>query len=625
VDVLLAPAYLSKQTLWKEKSMLKICFSETPSEERWTLHGRLTAPWIRVLRAYWKKNHRSGKQRACIVDLNEITSIDKSGERFLLLLVREGAQCIATGVYIKHVLKQLTTKGKGSVLKRLAGFFLAAVIAAFAVRFGAECIATGVYIKHGLEQLAIKGKGSVLNRLTGFLFAAVVAVFAVLIGGTTAKAQNTAVTGSVPSGLASDQVLQLTLRDAVNMASRYNLGAIESGQNAQIARGQRLLALSNLLPQVSAGASENVQQVNLATFGLNGLKTGIPTVVGPFSYSSVDARVSQTLFSYESIQRFRAARTAEQAAQLSYQDILDVVTLTVGNAYLQIIEADSRIKAQEAQVQNARALYDRAVDQVQAGTAPRIDATRTEVQLHTEEYNLSIARNNFALAKLALGRAIGLPLGQEFGLADTLPYSDITPLRVDDALQIAFKSRTDFRSALDSQKAAAQALSAAKGERYPTVAANGSYGDIGPTFGNSHGDFAFQVGIRVPLFTGGRIKGDITQAEAELRQRKAEAENVRGQIDQDIRTALLNLNAAKEQVEVAKQNVELANESLARSKDRFTSGVTDSVEVVQAEQALASANDQYITSLYNHNFAKLSLARALGVARTNYGQYLGGK
>jgi outer membrane protein TolC len=605
--------------------MSKIRFRETPSEERWTLHGRLTAPWVGELRTWWKKNHGRDKQRACIVDLNEIKFIDKSGERLLRAMVKERAQFIACGIYIKHVLEKLTSKGKGSALNRFGGFFLAAVVAAFAVRFGAECIATGVYIKRIFEQLTTKGKSSVLNRLTGFFFAAVVAVFAVLIGGATAKAQNTAVTGSVPSGLASDQVLQLTLRDAVNTALRYNLGAIESGQNAQIARGQRLLALSNLLPQVSAGASENVQQVNLATFGLNGLKTGIPTVVGPFSYSSVDASISQTLFSYESIQRFRAARTAEQAAQLSYQDILDVVTLTVGNAYLQIIEADSRIKAQEAQVQNARALYDRAVDQVQAGTAPRIEATRTEVQLHTEEYNLSIARNNFEVAKLALGRAIGLPLGQQFELADALPYSDISPLSVDEALQIAYKSRNDFRSALATQKAAAQTLSATKGERYPVVAVNGDYGDIGSTFGHSHGDFTFQAGIRVPLFTGGRIKGDITQAEAELRQRKAETENLRGQIDYDVRTAFLNLNAAKEQVAVAKQNVELANESLARSKDRFTSGVTDSVEVVQAEQSLASANDQYITSLYNHNFSKLSLARGLGVARTNYEQYLGAK
>jgi outer membrane protein TolC len=599
----------------EENSMLKISFSETPSEERWILQGRLTAPWFRELRACWKKKHRRDNQRACIVDLNEITFIDKSGERLLRVLVREGAQCIATGVYVKHVLEHLTTKGKGSVLNQLTGFFLAAVVGAFAVRFGAECLASGAYIKHVFQQLTNKGKSSVRNRLTGFFFAAAMAVFGLFIGGTSAKAQNTAVTGSVPSGPASDQVLRLTLRDAIKMALRYNLGAIESGQNAQIARGQRLLALGNLLPQVSAGASETVQQLNLGTLGLSGLNVpGIPTVVGPFSYSSVDASISQTLFSYEFIQRFRAARTAEQAAQLSYQDILDVVTLTVGNAYLRIIEADSRIKAQEAQVQNARALYDRAVDQVQAGTAPRIDATRTEVQLHTEEYNLSIARNNFQVAKLALGRAIGLPLGQQFELADTFPYSDITPLGVDDALQVAFKSRSDFRAALDSQKSAAQTLSAAKGERYPTVAVNGDYGDIGPTLRHSHGDFTFQAGVRVPLFTGGRIKGDITQAEAELRQRKAEAENVRGQIDYDVRTAFLNLNAAKEQVTVAKQNVELANENLARSKDRFSSGVTDSVEVVQAEQSLASANDQYITSLYNHNFSKLSLARALGVA-----------
>jgi outer membrane protein TolC/anti-anti-sigma regulatory factor len=554
--------------------MLKISFSETPTEEKWILEGHLSGAWVRELRANWKTHHRTNKKRACIVHLNEVTFIDKTGERLLLALRNEGAQFILGGCYVRHIVERLKVRRKRQISNLLASFFVVFVLVV--------CDATGT------------------------------------------RGQNTTALGSVPSGPAGDELVQLTLRDAIKMALRYNLGAIESGQNAQIARGQRLLALSNLLPQVSAGASENVQQLNLATFGLNGLK-GIPNVVGPFSYSSVDANVSQTLFSYESIQRFRAARTAEQAAQLSYQDILDVVTLTVGNGYLRIIEADSRIKAQEAQVQNARALYDRAADQLRAGTAPRIDATRTEVQLHTEEYNLSIARNNFALAKLALGRAIGLPLGQEFELADTLPYSDITPVSVDDALQIASKSRSDFRSALDSQKAAAQALSAAKGERYPTVAANGSYGDIGSTFGNSHGDFTFQAGIRVPLFTGGRIKGDITQAEAELRQRKAEAENIRGQIDQDIRTAFLNLNAAKEQVEVAKQNVELANESLARSKDRFTSGVTDSVEVVQAEQALASANDQYITSLYDHNFAKLSLARALGVARTNYQQYLGGK
>jgi Outer membrane efflux protein/Carboxypeptidase regulatory-like domain len=210
-------------------------------------------------------------------------------------------------------------------------------------------------------------------------------------------------------------------------------------------------------------------------------------------------------------------------------------------------------------------------------------------------------------------------------LADQLPYSDIDAPTVEEALQTAYKSRSDFRATLDSQKAAQQTLSAAKGERYPVVAMNGDYSDLGTTFGHSHGNFDFQAGVSVPLFTGGRIKGDITQAEAALRQRKAEAENARGQLDYDVRTAFLNLNAAKEQVDVAQKNAALANENLARSRDRFTSGVTDSVGVVQSEQSLASANDQYITSVYDHNLAKLFLARAIGVARTSYSQYLGGK
>jgi len=438
------------------------------------------------------------------------------------------------------------------------------------------------------------------------------------------RVQGTVFAGSVPSGPATTEVLHLTLRDAVSRALRYNLGTIESGENVTTARGQRLLALSNLLPQISAGVSANVDQTSLASFGIKNVP-GLPNVLGPYSYSSADATVSATLFNFSSIQRFRAARTAEQAARLSYQDTLDAVTLAVGNAYLEVIESASRIEAQQAQVRNAQALYDQALDSFQAGTAPKIDVTRTEVQLHTEQYNLSVARNNFEVAKLNLARAIGLPLGQQFDLADTLPYADINPPTMDEALKTAYNARSDFRSALDSQKAAERDLSAAKGERYPVVAMNGSYSDIGTTFGHSNGDFSVQAGVRVPLFTGGRIKGDITQAEASLRQRKAEAENIRGQVDYDVRTAFLNLNASKEQVDVGRRNVDLANESLARSKDRFTSGVTDSVEVVQAEQALASANDQYITGVYNHSLAKLALARALGVARTDYSQYLGRK
>jgi hypothetical protein len=182
-------------------------------------------------------------------------------------------------------------------------------------------------------------------RLSGAVFVAVAGLSFV----TTAPSQNTAVMASVPNGTASNEMLRLTLRDAINMALRYNLGAIESGENAQMARGQRLIALSYLLPQVSAGLSETVGQTSLATFGVKN-SPFVPNILGPYAYGKVDASLSQTLFSLESVQRFRSARTAEQAAQLSYQDILDVVTLTVGNAYLQVIETNSRIEAQQAQI-----------------------------------------------------------------------------------------------------------------------------------------------------------------------------------------------------------------------------------------------------------------------------------
>ena len=432
--------------------------------------------------------------------------------------------------------------------------------------------------------------------------------------------QSIAILGSVPSGPPSSEIRKLTLRDAINLAIRFNLGQIEGVEDVHAARGQRLRALSGLLPQVNVGVAENVEQISTSALGIK--LPSVPSVVGPFSYSTAEATLTQTLFSVPSIQRFRAARTAEEAAQLSYNDTLDVITLSVGNSYLRVIEAASRIEASEAQVRNAQAIYDQAVEELHAGTNPKIDVTRSGVQLHTEQYNLSVARNDLAIAKLNLGRAIGLPLGQQFEIAESIPYGDISPPTLEDALAQAYRSRNDFRASLVNVKAAQKNLAAARGQRFPVVAVSGDYGVQGPTFGHSNGVFGFQAGLSVPVFTGERIKGEVTVAESELRQRKAEAENLRGQIDYDVRTAYLNLQAAGEQVSVARQNVDLANENLDRSKERFTAGVTDSVEVVQAQQSLAVANDQYIASLYSHNLAKLELARALGVARTGFSQYL---
>jgi outer membrane protein TolC len=441
----------------------------------------------------------------------------------------------------------------------------------------------------------------------------------------TAQSAGSQISGSVPTGEASSEIRHLTLHDAIEMAIHYNLGAIESEESARTAHGQRLQALSALLPQVGVGVSYNNAQVTSASLGFSSAPIlPIPPVIGPFHYSTATASVSQIVLNVESIRRLQAAQTAEQAAQLSYDDMLDLVTLAVGNGYLQVLNAASRIDVTEAQVRNAQALYDQALEAFDAGISPKIDVTRTSVQLHTEQFDLTVARNNLAIAKLNLARAIGLPLGQAFDLVDRLPYADLDPQSVDDALRRAFSTRADYRSTEQAVESAQHQLAAVRAQRYPALAVNGDYGRQGVTLGSSRNIFAVQAAVSVPVFTSGRIESEVTQAEAALQQRQAERENLRGQIDYDVRTALFNLQAATEQVAVARENVDLANESLGRSQERFAAGVTDSVEVVQAQQSLSSANDQYITGTYSHNLAKLQLARAIGVARTSYGQYLTG-
>jgi outer membrane protein TolC len=430
---------------------------------------------------------------------------------------------------------------------------------------------------------------------------------------------------SVPIGVATGDVRHLTFADAIDTALRYNLGAVESAETARAARGVRLQALSALLPQIGFGASYDREQLTAAALGFKPSSAfPIPAIIGPFTYGTVAGSVNQAVLNIESLRRLRAAETAEQAAVLSHDDVLDLVTLVVGAAYLQVIDAESRIEATEAQVRNAQALYDQAADALEAGTSAKIDVTRTSVQLHTEQFNLTVARNNMAIAKLNLARAIGLPLGQAFDLIDRLPYADLDPQNVEATLRTAYEARADFRAAERAVESAEHQLSSIHAQHYPVLAVDGHYGGQGVNFASLRTIFGVQASINVPVFTGGRIGSVVTQAEAVLRQRQAERENLRGQIDYDVRTALLNLQAAKEQVAVARENVELADENLARARERFAAGVTDSVEVVQAQQSLSSANDQLIFGTYSHSLAKLQLARATGAAHTGYSQYLSG-
>jgi outer membrane protein TolC len=375
-----------------------------------------------------------------------------------------------------------------------------------------------------------------------------------------------------------------------------------------------LQSLSALLPQLTGEVSENVQQIDLKARGIDFHLPGFstPTIVSPFDYTDARAYASFSVFDYSLRKSYRAAQEGERAAQLSFKDARDLVVQSVANAYLLVIAGSSRVQALRAQVQTDEAVYDRTADQKRAGTAAAIDVLRAHVELQQEQQQLIAQENQVAKDKLALGRVIGLPAGQQFTIADTEPYSPLAAMTPDQALRAAYKDRADFQSAQASVRAAEDSVGAARAERYPNLGVAADYGDVGTTPASSNGTFTFQAFAKFNIFDGGRISADIIQAKAALKQRRDQLADLRGQIDYQVRAALLDIQSAAQLVAVAKNNLELANQTLAQAEDRFASGVTDTVEVVQAQGSVAVANDNLISALYAHNLSKVELARALG-------------
>lgn len=427
--------------------------------------------------------------------------------------------------------------------------------------------------------------------------------------------------GSVPAKLVPG-VMRISLRDAIDRGLKQNLGLLLSSADVRSARGQRWEQLSALLPHVTATPYVDASQINLNELGLTFSIPGLnfPSSI-PFSYFDARVNVTQTLFDWKSINATRAANQSLQSAEYTYKDARDLVVLAVGYTYLQAIADEARIQTAEAQVKTAQALYDQASDQVTAGTSPAIDALRAKVEFQTRQQQLIQARNNFAIQKLTVARVIGLAPGQEFEFTDKSPYQPFEGITIDEALKRAYSSRSDYQAAITDTRAAQLSRKAAVAGYFPSLSFNADYGAAG-----AHPSTATQVydvrgTLTVPIFQGGSVHAAVLQADARLEQSRERLENLRAQIDSDVRTALLNLQSSADQVNVARSNIDLAEETLAQSRDRFTAGVTDTVEVVQSQETVASAHEQYISSLYSYNLAKISLARALGVAEESVKEY----
>ncbi len=429
--------------------------------------------------------------------------------------------------------------------------------------------------------------------------------------------------GSLIEGKSTGTTIDLSLDDAIRRGLRTNLGIILQASNQKNANGQRLEQLQALLPTVSAAASIEVEQVNLAAFGLK--FPGINPIIGPFQVVDFRAYLTQNLVNIQSLEQYLASKHNFQSAKLSAEDARDMVVLTVGNAYLLTIADASRIEAVNAELATAKLTLDQAVASHEAGVSPRIDVLRAQVDYQNEQQNLISATNQLAKDKLALARTIGLPLDQDFRLTDTAPFAPLDQMDPQQAFNRAIAARKDLAASAEGVKAAQAGKKAATADQFPVAAVSGDFGDLGTTPGHSHGTYTATGEITAPILQIARTRGERDVADAQFETARARLSDQVQQVNQDVRNSLLDIQAAAKLVETTRSNVDLAREELSEAQQRFRAGVSDNLPVSQAQAQTEQANNQYISALYQHNVAKLSLARALGVAQTNYKDYLGGK
>ena len=429
--------------------------------------------------------------------------------------------------------------------------------------------------------------------------------------------------GSIVEGKSTGTVMDLSLDDAIRRGLRNNLGIILQGSNQQNANGQRLEELQALLPTATGAASVNVQQVNLAAYGLK--FPGLNPIIGPFQVVDFRGYLTQNLANVSALQNYISAKHNFASAKLTAQDARDLVVLTVGNAYLLCIADNARVEAVTAELATAKVSLDQAVAAHDAGTSPKLDVLRAQVDYQNEQQTLISAKNQLAKDKLALARTIGLPLDQEFRLTDTVPYAAFNEVDPQVAFEQALKTRKDLQAQGEQVKAASAQKTSAWAYQLPVVSFTGDYGDLGTTPGHSHGSFSATGQVTVPVLQIAKTKGQEEVASAQYEQERARLADQLQQVNQDVRDNILDIQAAAKLVEATHSNVELAQEALSEAQQRFKAGVSDNLAVSQAQSQTEQANDQYISALYQHNVAKLSLARALGAAQTNYKDYLGGK
>ena len=430
--------------------------------------------------------------------------------------------------------------------------------------------------------------------------------------------------GSTPDGKVVDEEIKLTLEDAVARGLKFNLGLIDSEQADAQVRAQREHAFAELLPQISSRAEQSYKQLSYKALNIKlPPATGLtlPPTSGGFGYSEGRIEAEAPILNIRLLDRYKQQKSNERASLLSTRDARDVVVFAVGAAYFQVVASQARLETTKAALASAQELNRQVEDQYKSEVSPEIDSLRARVELSTAEQRVVDATSDLEKDKFTLDRITGTPLAQRWSPSGDYAYVTLLNLSSDEA--IAPQTRFDAASAKQEVTAAEWGVKAARAERLPEIAFDGSYGGGGTNPANYNQVYTVQGSVSIPIFTSGRIRSDVHAAEAVLVRRRAEYRDLEGRVEYDVRIARLDAQSSEAAVKVAQANQTLAQKALEQSEDRYKSGVTNYLEVLEAQEALVAANENYVASLFSYNVARIALARALGSAETRLTTFFG--
>ncbi|MDR3726173.1 MAG: TolC family protein [Terracidiphilus sp.] len=442
--------------------------------------------------------------------------------------------------------------------------------------------------------------------------------------------------GSVTAGKVSDETLKLSLDEAVRRGLENNLGLKEAENGEKSFQGQKNQALQNFLPTIMLTGDLGVHQHNLAAMGfgpstISMFKGLMPGGVMPAGFSFITRddltegkiQYGQMLFSGPVIAGWKAAGAAEKAAHFSKMSARSEVVQQVASAYLHAIAAASEVDNAKALEAADQLLLDQAHAKHEAGTASNLDELRARVELQAQQQALIAAENSLEKDLILLKREIGIDSGQKIALTDPAPYSELATQTPEEVRAVAYQNRNDYRM-LQNQAVEFKAIRAAyRSQRLPSLSFGGFYAVSHVNSAGTHGNFVAQGTLSVPLFREAKLRGDVESAQAHMAAVDAQLADLRGHIDQQVRSALLDVDATGKLVEVARSNVELASRALSDETDRVNAGVDDNLPLVTAQATLAAAQSNLVESLFQYNLSKLTLARAAGILEEQYRVYLG--